>query len=488
MEKTRFDDMAYGALGKAVKDAMPHTEADPIGVLATVLAFYSAALNGIITQPNGRPIVVWTALVGPSNLGRKGYALATGEAILAGDLGNLLTERRHEGVSSGPTLVAAMHEQLESTRTSEGGPDGRVILFDDEWSKTLQLANRCPKFHGIWRTSWDGKRVSNTTKGKDGKPVVQTVGRPQLGGHFHIQPELWGKYVSLVAAQGGTYNRILPVLTIRSKLLPTTNEDPLSNVKPSRALAAAYEWARKGKHKLAFSETARRLYDGLRESYEDELAEMPRNVACFVERAAEQVLRVASVLTVANRKSVISEKALEAARHFVDYSIDSVKQLVADSAANTVVPKRPLIDRIITALTGAGGSMTRTQLLQALGGRFSAAQIDAAVSEAPQVELERLPSTRPGPKPTVIKLVAVQPEGLAGASSHVSPEPGQGAPEAAAPRLARVKAAPAPIQEPEAVQTSGVSLQAAPRRPAESAKKRAPVGVPVPAYAGLFSH
>ncbi|MFD7257186.1 hypothetical protein [Streptomyces sp. NPDC059874] len=406
-EKTRFDAMAYGPLGKAVRDAMPHTEADPIGVLAAVLALYSAALNGNVRQPNGRPVVVWTALAGRSKIGRKGYALGTAEAILSDSVGDFLSVRTRQGLSSGPALVTTLYEAVESSRATETGPDGRIMVVDEEWSATLKRTNRCPTYSSVFRTAWDGKRVVNTTKGKTpGERDEQAVERPALGFHAHIQPGAWAKYISQAEALGGSYNRILPVLTERSKLLPTSDENPLDSIKPSSALRLAYEWACKQERAMTLSPAARRLYDELRAEYEDEMAEMPESLSCFVERSDENVLRVACVLTAAFRKTVITKEAIEAAKAFVEFSIDSVKQLVTEAASFAARPVMALDDRIRKVLREKG-PLSRTHLYRALGsGRFSADMIMAEVEAMPDVVAEKqVAEGRSGQKPVIFRLI-----------------------------------------------------------------------------------
>lgn len=405
MEKTRFDEMAYGPLGKAVRDAMPHTEADPIGVLAAVLALYSAALNGHVRQPNGRPVVVWTALAGRSKIGRKGYALGTAEAILADSVGDFLSVRTRQGLSSGPALVTTLFEAVESSRATEDGPDGRIMVVDEEWSATLKRTNRCPTYSSVFRTAWDGKRVVNTTKGKNGERDEQAVEKPAMGFHAHIQPGAWAKYISQAEALGGSYNRILPVITVRSKLLPTSDENPLDSIRPSGALRLAYEWARKQERSMTLSPAARRLYDEIRAEYEDEMAEMPESLSCFVERSDENVLRIACVLTAAFRKTVITKESIEAARSFVEFSIDSVKQLVTESAALAARPVMELDDRIRKILREKG-PQSRSQLYRSLGSRFTADQIEAETDAMPDVVAEKQAAIgRAGQKPVLYRWV-----------------------------------------------------------------------------------
>ncbi|MFD8886410.1 DUF3987 domain-containing protein [Streptomyces erythrochromogenes] len=411
-EEARYKAMAYGPLGAAVKAAMPHTEADPLGVHAAALALFSAAINGKVMQPDGRPVVVWTALAGRSMVGRKGFALSTAEALLTDAIGEWLSLRRQGGISSGPSLVQTLFETEQDSLTSEGGLDGRTLVIDEEWPTTLQLTKRCPKYSGVLRTSWDGKRISNVTK-KDGKRVEITVNEPSLGFHAHIQPALWSKYISATDAAGGSYNRILPVMVERSKRLRRRDYktgNPLDEIKVSTSLRLAYEWACKDVRHMELSDASADRYDDIRAEYEDALEELPEDVSCFIERSGEQVMRVACVLTAAERKTVVTVKALNAAKAFVDYSVASVKQLISQSNVVKSRTIEPLDVKIRQKLEMYGGEMTSTQLYRALSSRYTAAQILNTAEDMADVVIVQEKVRRPGANPVVFRLVKVLPE------------------------------------------------------------------------------
>lgn len=459
--------MAYGPIGAAVKAAMPHTEADPIGVHAAVLALYSAALNGKLSQPDGRPVVVWTALAGRSMVGRKGFALATAERILNDAIGEWLALRRQGGISSGPSLVQTLYETEQDSLTSEGGLDGRTLIIDEEWPTTLQLTKRCPKYSGVLRTSWDGKRISNVTK-RDGKRVEITVNEPSLGFHVHIQPALWAKFISATEAQGGSYNRVLPVMVEKSKRLRRRDYkgSPLDEVKVSGSLRLAYEWVLKEPRQMELSDAAADRFDDISAEYEDALEELPEDVSCYIERSGEQVMRVACVLTAAERKTTITVKALDAAKAFVDYSIASVKQLISQSNVVKSRTIQPLDAKIRQKLEMYGGEMTSTQLYRALSSRYSAAQILNTAEDMADVEIMEQRQKRPGANPVLFRLVEVMPE----PKPVEEPEPVKAPPKRRTPAK---KAVPAKKTTARAAKSTPAGSPPAPRKaPARKAVAR----------------
>ncbi|MFC4501767.1 MULTISPECIES: DUF3987 domain-containing protein [Streptomyces] len=408
--RTRYDEMAYGPIGREVLESQPYTEADPIGVHAAMLALFSAALSGHVVQSGDRPIVVWTALVGRSGEGCKGTALEAAEHILYG-LSDFLGKNRRGGISSGPSLINTLYEQYEKSLTLEDGPDGRIIVIEEEWVNQLKRTNRCPTFSGNFRTAWDGKAIRNTTKGKKGESDEQCVEKPLLGFHSHIQPGAWARYISDTEALGGSYNRILPVLVKMSKVLPSPEpgqQRPIFDYEPGMALKQAYDWARKEKRVMTLGVPARKRFDEIRAQFLVETAKLPEVLASFIERSAEQVWRVAAVLTAANKKTVIPLDAIEAAHAFVNYSVQSVTQLNNDTVSSTAHTPKALDDLIRRHLLKLDGEATRSQLYRALGsGRFTAEQIETEAVAMADVEVFDTPRKpgRAGAQARIFRLI-----------------------------------------------------------------------------------
>jgi hypothetical protein len=471
-EKARYAPMDYGPIGAAVKAAMPYTEADAVGVHAGVLALFSAAINGHVVQPSGRPVVCWTVLAGRSMSARKGTAYKVARHLCHDALGDFLRTRVKGGISSGPTLVQTLADLEEASFELEGSTDGRAIIVDQEWPTTLVLTNRCPKYSGVIRSSWDGEPISNVTK-KDGKRVEVSVEVPALGFHAHIQPALWGKYVRPIDALGGTYNRFLPVSVRRSKTLRLSpgEPDPLTNVKVSSSLRLAYEWAQKERRQMTLSQEAADLYNDLREEYEDAFSEMPEDLTCYFERAEEQILRVACVLVAAERKTVISARAIKAAHAFVEFSIQSVKKLVSDSksvqTARTAIP----LDEKIRAKLELYGELNSTMLYRKLGsGRYTPAQIRDTAERMPDVEVEDVITSRPGSNPTYFRLKPLDEVKEMEAEPVTVPAPRKAAAKKTTARKSATKAA-ASGTAAKKVATPRKAVKATQPRKAAAAKK-----------------
>ncbi|MFT2017737.1 DUF3987 domain-containing protein [Streptomyces sp. 796.1] len=395
-----FEQMNYGPIGETVAANIDQTEADPVGLYAVVLALYSSAFGGKVYLENGRPVAVWTVLVGPSAAGRKGTAYRAGRALVSPAIGSFLDARTKRGISSGPSLVNTLYSiELESANT-EGGVDGRAMVFEHEWRGILKRSRRCPTFTEQMCVAWDGEPLSNLTKGKNGQRDEQVVYEPKMGFHAHITPGSWNQYVRLEDALGGMYNRMLPVLVHKSKSLPY-NHRPRWQHDPR--LKDAYRWASERRRVITFSADAGRRYDQIRATIDDKLEGLPEHLSCYFERAAEQVHRVAAVLTLSEKKTKINKKALEAAWAFVAFSMTSVERLVTEASQGTKV--KSLREAIREVLERNGGEASSTLMLRSLQARTNAAGLREEVDQMDDVEYFKGKSAAPGPKPIMYRLV-----------------------------------------------------------------------------------
>ncbi|AWN05310.1 hypothetical protein SEA_IBANTIK_88 [Streptomyces phage Ibantik] len=379
MSLEAFESMRYGPLGDAILEADPYTEADPVGVYAATLALWSSAIGGHVCLWNRRPVVVWTVLAGESAIGRKGTALRVARGMLQPSIGTFLEERVTGGVSSGPSLTQVLYEQQERTEGSEGGPDTRVITIDEEWSENLKRQNRCPTFASKLRNCWDGATIRHTTT-----RVSMVVPDPRLGFHSHITPGEWTDYIKPRDARGGSYNRLLPVLVHRSKILPYNNRELYPEI---TGLAEAYDWARSRSRVMTLDPVAGERFDELRVQFELKQEETPKHLSCYVERTPEQILRVAAVLTATERQTVISRKAIDAAWAFVQYSTQSVGKLVREDTKVSGRAIKTLPEMIREALTQFEGKLPHSVLLRKLANRATADSIRTALAGMPDVRV-----------------------------------------------------------------------------------------------------
>lgn len=415
MSLETFKPMAYGPIGDAVLAAEPHTEADPVGIYAAILSLWSGAINGLVTLPKGRPVVVWTVLAGESAIGRKGTALRAAQGMVRPALGSFLEKHTAGGLSSGPALTQLLYEKQEETEGHEDGTDTRLITVDEEWSENLKRQNRCPTYASKLRSCWDGIVIRHTTT-----KVSMVVQQPRLGFHSHITPAEWSEYIKPRDAKGGSYNRLLPVLVSGTKVLSYNHKEYFPEVE---GLAEAYDWARRGPRVMSLNKDAGTRFDELRVQFLDKLSDMPSHLTCYVERTPEQVMRVAAVLTASERKTTITRKAIDAAWAFVQYSMRSVERLVREDTKPSGASRasKTLPELVREVMTRYEGEVPHSTMLRMLGVRATAASLRKALAGMDDIRIIKGVTSGRG-RPGVVYVWADETEEVQTGASVVIPE------------------------------------------------------------------
>jgi hypothetical protein len=212
------------------------------------------------------------------------------------------------------------------------------------------------------------------------------VEEPRLGFHSHITPGEWSEYVKPRDAKGGSFNRLLPVMVEGSKVLPYGHKEVYPEI---TGLADAYDWARKAPRVISLDKAAARRFDELRVLFLDKLADMPKNLTCYVERTPEQIIRVAATLVAAERRTTVSRKAIDAAWAFVQYSMRSVEKLVRgdDDALSARRVTKSLPELIREVMARYEGEVPHSTMLRCLGNRATAASLRKALESMNDVRV-----------------------------------------------------------------------------------------------------
>ncbi|MEV7991813.1 hypothetical protein AB0O67_07825 [Streptomyces sp. NPDC086077] len=191
---------------------------------------------------------------------------------------------------------------------------------------------------------------------------------PAMVLHCHVTPSDWSKYVGESEAAGGSYNRILPFLL---GSVPLLDDDRVSLPDvDGRDLSDAYGWATARPRVITLAEDARPLWRVVRR-YARILGEtLPEGQAVFIERTAEQTLRVAACLAASECSEAITEEILSAAFSLVRRSVqDAVR--ITKGATSPKVKRQPLSleDKVRARIKMHGGRATSTQVLPYVGER-----------------------------------------------------------------------------------------------------------------------
>ncbi|MGK5547663.1 DUF3987 domain-containing protein [Streptomyces sp. URMC 127] len=353
----------YGPIGRAVRKIAPFAETDPLGIYVAVLSMWSAAIGGTVkvsSRGSARPVLLWSALVAGTGRG-KGTALRAAHHVLDKSLGRFLATHTTSGITSGASLVNHLWDQQEATAETEHGRDVRALVVEEEWTEVLKRVKRDPSFTTKLRAAWDGATLRNTTKEE-----AQEVRDPALVLHSHITPSDWAKYVGESEAAGGSYNRILPFLL---GSVPMLDDDRVTLPKVDGAeLADAYGWATARPRVITLSEDARPLWRIVRR-YARILGEtLPEAQAVFIERTAEQTLRVAACLAASECSESITEEMLSAAFSLVRRSVQDAVRISKGATSPKVKRQRlSLADKVRARIEMHGGRATSSQILPYVG-------------------------------------------------------------------------------------------------------------------------
>jgi hypothetical protein len=315
----------HGVLGDIALAVAPYTEADPVGVLGTVIAMFGAACGGARTFYQGslQRTNLSILLVGETGFrGRKGTALDVGRAVFRLAYPDIAA-RWLVGVASGAAIAGHL------TRKDDQGclPDPRVLLVETEFGRLLTIMNReGSTLSAVLRNAWDGVPLGHA-RARD-ESLVTDHHVSLLG---HVTPiELRAKLTDTDAANGFA-NRLLFLAVRRSRLIPfPTAPDELVGTYTEPLHRAIVEAHAPGE--MTFDEAAKDRW----EEFYLALASTPRMglAGALTGRHEAQVARLALVYALADRSLAIGVAHLEAAIALADYARRSVTWAFGDSTGN----------------------------------------------------------------------------------------------------------------------------------------------------------
>ena len=362
-----------GLIGEIVHFLDPTTEADPIGVLLTLMAAIGNLVGpGPHWRVSGRDhgLRIFALLVGPTGHGRKGTAWSTVEQLLAPFFGDWLTHRVKRGLSSGEGLIHAVHEisaNDDDQRREWKVKEKRLLVIEEEFGSVLKMMTRRGNtLDSVIRQAWDDGNLSTLTKNSPTKAVGAHI---TILGHITID-ELQKRLTSDDIANGFA-NRFTPILVSRSKLLPDGGEprpDLLNEFagKLANVMANAQSIDLMRRDDLA-SEIWRDVYAQLSER-EGGLA------GAVLGRAEAQVMRIACIYAICDESDLIRLCHLEAALALWRYVEESVRTIFSKCAGD------PLAETIFEKMKAAGGTMNRTEIGNSIGRHAPRGRVDAALN------------------------------------------------------------------------------------------------------------
>lgn len=370
-------------LGTLATEIDPYTEADPIGVLASLLAAAGVHIGPDAHLPLGmerHPLVIWPLLIGHTGSGKKGTAWNAARSVLTAADPEFTACNVHSGLSSGEGLAAvfATDEDGESSGGKRGGkaarllPDGdlRLLAYEPEWAATMaRMKREGNTLSATLRAAWEGGNLS--TLNVD----ARVARRGHVGIVAHITPGEFKAKVSTSDMAGGTYNRFLPVAVGQSKFLhlPTT---PAPELLADLGATLADRLKQAGDvTTVGFAPGTENLWAALYLEFAT-TATGPdgERLSEFTSRAAPYCLRIAALYAALDGSHLIQPGHLAAAAALIRYSLASAAAVL-----------RPVdhLAALAAWLTDAGEQgRTREQVRSDFYGRNkNAAEVSTLLSE-----------------------------------------------------------------------------------------------------------
>ena len=375
-----IDDAAYYSLaGEVVRAIDPHTEADPIAILIQVLAYFG---NIVGRSPHYRiegdyhRTNIFAVLVGDTSKGRKGTSAGRVRSITRHADETWVDERMKNGLSSGEGLINEVRDERKmfNSKTEEleivelGVTDKRLLVAEAEFANALAVMERAGNtLSSVIRAAWEGLTLSTMTKNS---PLKATSAHISIIGHI-TTAELCAR-LNRTDLANGFANRFLFLCVRRSKLLPhggSIGDDEIKML--GERLRGAVEQARTV-FQITMTKDAR---DAWEVTYTDLSADRPGLLGAITARAEAQVIRLALLYALIDRKCEIEVDHLRAALALWEYAEASAVRIFGNALGD------PVADEIYRSLKQAGDNgMSRTAIRDLFGRHQSAGRISVALA------------------------------------------------------------------------------------------------------------
>jgi hypothetical protein len=372
------EEALWGLPGDIVAEIEPHTEADRVAVLSSLLvAFGNAIGRGVFFRVGAdlHHLKLNVALVGDTSKGRKGMSWGYPRDLMRAADEPWIDERVLHGLSSGEGLIYAVRDRLEGENKKgetmvldEGVEDKRLLVMEAELAGVLKVMSREGNtLSPVLRQAWDDGALQTLTKNS---PMKATDAHVSIIGHI-TKAELL-RHLTETEAANGFANRFIWLLVRRSKELPFGGEWHKVDIAPLvRRLSSALEFG-SAPVLLTWGDSARKIWS---EVYGPLSDGKPGLFGAVVGRAEAQVMRLAALYAAMGESHEIEREHLLAALALWEYSENSARYIFGEATGD------PVADQIFNALRAAGkDGMTRTEISNLFGRNMSSERIAQALS------------------------------------------------------------------------------------------------------------
>jgi hypothetical protein len=375
-----MDKAAYhGLAGDIVRTIAPHTEADPAAILIQTVVYFGSLIGHgphYSVEASRHGTNMFAALVGKSSKARKGTSGDRVRSVAVVADKSWCDERIKSGLSTGEGLIGEVRDPVKKwdpkakafDEVDPGVADKRLMIVEAEFAGILSVMERPGNnLSPVVRKAWDGGRLSTLTKNS---PLCATDPHISIVGHI-TEEELRARLTRTDAANGFG-NRFLFTLVKRARLLPFGGSlDPTKTQKLGERLRAAAEAARQ----VGLVSMTHKARTAWAEVYGELSADRPGLLGAVTARAEAQVIRLAMIYALLDKKTQIDVPHLRAALALWEYCQVSAEHIFGGSLGD------PVADEILAALRRAGGGgLSRTAISDLFGRNQTKDRIGAALA------------------------------------------------------------------------------------------------------------
>ena len=357
----------HEVLGDWLRLIEPHTEADPAALLAQALV----AIGNLIghgphfkAEGDRHHMVLDAAIVGQTAKGRKGTSEGRVRQFLE-PVDRMW--RIRSGLSTGEGLIYEIRDAKEGGKDPDPGEsDKRLLVIEPELARVLSVSERVGNtLSPTIRQAWDCPAIlspmTKTNRCAATDPHISIIG--------HITKDELRRMLTDTATSNGFANRFLWVCARRSKCLPDGGENvDLTDL--IERVSASVNFA-KTVAELALDPGARAIWHKV---YPTLSEGKPGLLGSVTSRAESQVMRIACLYALLDRRSLISAQHLAAALAVWSYCESSARYIFGDTLGD------PVADELLRALRGHQVGMTRTEIRDHFGRNKSSAEIGRALA------------------------------------------------------------------------------------------------------------
>ena len=354
-----------GIAGMIVRQIEPHTEADPVGMLVTVLTLAGSMAGGDVFIKTGAAkhcLNIYTVIVGATSKGRKGTALAEIKKVFEMVDQKFTSENIKSGLASGEGLIDKIKDEVFSYKTDKatgrskkvsehpGINDKRLCVVEGEFAKTLNVMKRDGNtLSATLRDAWDGVPLETMAKNSPTR-----CAKPHVSIYAQITKDELTQSMKDIESANGFANRFIFIAVKRSKLLPhggTPSQEVLQKLayKLDAVLKAA-----KNLGEISWAKETLPLWE---KAYMEMSKAHPGLFGGIIARSEAQVLRLSALYAMLDGSKFIMPIHLEAALELWRYSEESSRLIFGVKIGNTNA------DKILEALIAvAPECLSRTEI------------------------------------------------------------------------------------------------------------------------------